>query len=117
MKIASYDFPCHIKGNTFKDKIFKIENVADTISTPIDLTGAEVLMQFKESEDSEMVFEFKTSNNTILLTNAADGELKMVKRTLDVSAGKYIYDLKVTFPGNYIKTFFKGNITIEKNIS
>ena len=102
-----YNFPPHTKGDTFK---------AREIIFNFDASGAVVLMQFRNSTNNILGFEFKTSDGSIDMTDASNGVILMVSKIIDVAPGTYIYDIQLEQAG-VVTTYFKGNIQIYQDIS
>jgi hypothetical protein len=97
---TEYNFPKHKRGTTFEAQTLRLEGV--------DLTGAVILMQFKENNSSAISYEFKTADSSILITNAASGEFELQERILDVPSCTYLYDCLITFPSGKKKVYFEG---------
>jgi hypothetical protein len=106
--VKTYNFPKHRRGTTFNAQTFTIGK---------DLTGATILMQFKENNNSKLIYEFKTADNTILITNAATGQFELQERILDVPKTNYLYDCLITFPSGEKKVYFEGVHPIVDRIS
>lgn len=94
------------KGDTFKGRKMWFYNGKDEDKTPIDLTGASVLIQFKKGYAQNATFKFDTADNSILITDAINGEITLVSRKMDYPAYNYIFDVQVTFASGVVKTFF-----------
>jgi hypothetical protein len=108
VKVAEYNFPEHKRGTTFENhKIIISKN----------LTGCQIIMQFKSNYGSKMAYEFKTSDNSILITNPSIGEFELQKRLLDVPKGTYNYDGLIIFSDSSKKVYFEGIQVITDNYS
>lgn len=115
--MTTYNFPTHVKGDTFKSKKIQISSIKDEISSFLDLTGCQITIQFKGSVNSPVVFDFKTSNSTILITNATEGEFELQSRIINVLASTYVYDVQITFPDSSVKTYFRGSMKVESDVT
>lgn len=113
--MTTYNFPTCVKGDTFKSRKLKI--LVNNNTTFLNLTGCQILMQFKLNVNSNTIFEFKTSDSSILITDAINGEFQMISKILDFLPSTYIYDTQITFPDGTIKTYFKGSLKIEADVS
>lgn len=109
VKPAIYNFPDHKSGTTF--------DAQKMVLTGLNLTGATILMQFKELNNSKVIYEFKTSDNTILLTNPGAGEFELQERILEVPKCKYYFDCLITLASGDKKVYFEGSQIITPRIS
>jgi hypothetical protein len=85
----------HIKGDTWDGFMFNLEDeteIGSNIYEPVDLTGATIISQFKTTPKGGMVFEFKTSDNSITIPTPANGEFFYEERIINVPANNYIFD-------------------------
>ena len=75
----------------------------DTTGAPIDLTGATVLMKFRES-GSEGYLEALTG----IVTNAVTGQVVIIwnATSLDVPEGEYEGEIEITFADATIQTVY-----------
>ena len=112
-----YNFPMQTRGNTFKARKLVIEILNNNITTPLNLTGCAILIQFKLTTRFNAFLEWNTADNSILITDAVNGEFEMQQTLLDVTPSIYMYDVQVTFPDGTVKTYFKGNFKIEADVS
>lgn len=106
MATTIYNFPDITKGNTFN---------ARKITFPFSITGACMVMQFKKKAEGAVVFEWKTSDDTIEILS--DTEVLMTLRDMDYGAYSYVYDMVVTLLSGVTFTYFEGTMTINENIS
>lgn len=112
--IPVYNFPSHVKGDTFSSRQISFSSV--TNNSPIDLTGAEINIQFKENASSNVAYFWSTSDNSITIDNPTNGVITMIAKIINAPASKYIYDIQVNING-VIKTYFQGSQTIIQDIS
>ena len=83
------------KGDTFNGRKYTF---------PFDLTGASILIQYRETPTSSVVFEYKTADNTLLVPDPTTGEVFMTPRIMNYPVAKYCYDIQITFADGRIKT-------------
>lgn len=95
----------HKRGDTWDgmEVIATTTNDLDVV-IPIDLTGVQILAQFKTSIDGLFVFEFKTSDNTILVPNPTTGVFLFAPRNMDFPAKNYFFDIQLIYPNGDIET-------------
>lgn len=103
-----YNFPDHIKGNTFKERKIKLG---------FNITGADVKMQFKVADNSNSFFEWSVSGDNLIVDNATQGILTMSSVVLDFPPTTYFYDLLVIDADENVTTYFKGSLRIVQNIT
>lgn len=75
--------------------------------TPLDLTGAFVLCQFRTAIGKPVVLEWTSTNGKIAINDAADGQFQFVEQAVDIAPGNYGYDITIilatpTKPVNYV---------------
>lgn len=110
----TYNFPDHIKGNTFKGIVFTIK-VNGVVS---DLTGCEIKMHIKTSiRDVSPVAEYSTTNLKIELTDPTNGKFAFKEQIIDVAAALYVYDIEITYPDDTVFTYIRGTWKINQNIT
>lgn len=110
MKIETYNFPDHVKGNTFSGAEFTI----NVDGTPLDLTSAAVEMVLKvwDNEGDNAVLSLNTS-----ITDASNGVFEIDSQTIDIPAHCYVYDIKITLQSGSVKTYIRGSFNVIQNIS
>lgn len=74
------------------------------VVVPIDLTGVEIISQFKTSIDGTPVFEFKTSDNTISVPDPTLGVFYFVERNMDYPAKMYFFDIQLKYSNGNLET-------------
>ena len=82
------------KGNSFLGLKFFYNREIDGLLVPGDLTGAIILVQFRLNYKSEVAFEFKTDDDTIVIDSI--NSFILMPRKMDYEAHKYISDIKLT---------------------
>lgn len=106
---ATYDWPNDTKGDTIRSKTFSPVTV-DT--NPIDFTGVAICMQIRDTGS----FLLKTLEIGSGITLVGTDGFTVEEFILDFE-GTAQYDIEFTFPGNVVKTWIKGTIKIEKDIT
>ncbi|CAH56657.1 hypothetical protein PHG11b_30 [Flavobacterium phage 11b] len=106
--MSIYNFPDHIKGDTFRTK---------QIVLNFDITGADIKMQFKVQGVNAVVFSFLTSDATISIIDAATGTIRMNSRILNENVNNYVYDFQFTDSLGNVTTYFSGSLKITQDIT
>ena len=100
------------RGNTWS-QTYSVFN--DT--TPVDLSGSTISIQVKSSADSaEPLLSLSTTDSTITITGDNDNQITLNK-LVSIPAGKYVYDMRVSYPSNVVKTYTYGNFSVEQNVT
>lgn len=101
-------FPDIIKGDTFTGLKMTFYDGTGTAKTPMNLTGASVVIAFKKGAGQNAVFSFNTADVTITIPTPANGEIILQPRAMNYPAMSYLFDVQVTFLSGTIKTMFTG---------
>jgi hypothetical protein len=109
-----YNIPSHRRGDTW-DGINSI--TINVNGVPINLTNADVKMEFRQSLDSPVVLTLSTADNSIIIVNALNGNIQIPSKKIEVPFGKYFYDLQVTYPNGIVKTYMEGSWEIVADIT
>ena len=109
-----YNFPNHIKGDTYGGTSFTI-----TVNTiPLDLTGASIKMSLKSNKStSKSDLDLTTANNRIKIVTAASGIFQVPSQVIDLPAGLYYYDIQITLANKSVKTYIEGQWKILQDIT
>jgi len=107
----------HIKGDTFNEVIFTINQLVSGTTQPMDLTGASARMHFKLTPQSLAALEMTTANSKLAIIDATAGKLAIVKQVIDIAAGHYQFDLEVTLQSGDVYTVIAGELTIKQDIT
>lgn len=110
----------HIKGDTWDGFMFKLEDETEfgsEIYEPVDLTGCTIISQFKTTPKGGVVFEFKTSDNTITIPDPINGEFFYEERIINYPANTYIFDCQITFPSGVVFSIDPDYFRIKQDIS
>jgi len=130
---CEYIIPNHIKGDTWDgleilleeenpdyDPEAIVEEGEEPIPEflPINLTGVDVLIQFRLTNDSPVVFEFSTLEDTVLIPYPLTGVFIIPPvEELTYPAQRYIFDVQLTFPTGKVHTILTGAFAITNDIS
>lgn len=117
MTPGTFNFPKHKRGDTFDGFGFVVTSNG---GNPVDFTGATIKIQFRTKPDSDVVMEWLTSDNSIVITGANNNIINMQPKTglqMDIKAGTYRYDINVLFPTNITRTYVEGEMQIVDDYS
>lgn len=113
----TYNFPNHRRGDTFNGYQFEINQNGD----PVDLTGADIKIQFRTTPESRnVVLEWSTEDGSITISGAESNVINMgIKEgsEMDVAPGTYKYDIHVLLSSGVTNTYVKGSMKITNDIS
>jgi len=115
MTPSKFDFKPQYKGNTFKGVhlTFSIED--NGVTTPMDLTGVDIRMEFKTSLNATSVKTF-IKNSGITIIDDKEGIIQIDEFLVTLPVAKYLYDLKLTFPDGTVTTYLTGNFDVKQNL-
>ena len=95
-------FADHKKGSTWDGAEMIITETDENGNTvPKNLTGVTVSAKFKVNNNA--VFEFKNSDNTILMPTPTNGKLYFVGRLMNYVANTYYFDVVLTLPNGEVE--------------
>jgi hypothetical protein len=103
-----YNFPKHIKGDTFKSR---------SIFFNFDLTGASIKMQFKLKGNKTVAYEWTSTNGSIEIVLGTSGEIIIKQMLLNPPVGIYYYDLQITNILGLVRTIIGGSLEVKQNIT
>ena len=101
------------------DQGTSFENVLDLLNddgTPYNLTGCSLSGQLRKSYYSSNA----TANLVISVINAANGNATITMNsatTTNVTAGRYLYDIKLTDANNNVTRIVEGILTITPQVT
>jgi|SRR3972149_1228541 len=110
------NFPQQYKGNTFKGRQLTITKEVGGVESPIGLKGATITMQFRRTIGGVVEKNFNVGNG-ITITDAPNGVFQIDSFLVDLSQGKYLYDLTITFPDGLIRTYMTGSFEVKQNLA
>lgn len=108
MKPAYYRMQDTVTGDTFDGAAFTITSTFEAVTTPVNLTGCAIKIQYRKSHSSEALVTL-VQGQGITITNAALGQFKIDPVLLNLIPDEYFYDIQITFTSGAIKTFVTGN--------
>lgn len=86
--------------------------------TPVNLTGAYILMQIKKEPcSSEVEKEFSTDDGTIVIDNAATGTFSVEPAVIDLDPRLYWYDIYVESTNRKDYIIDPSRFTVTGNVS
>lgn len=94
-----FRIPDHKKGTTWDGISFLVtEEDENKVEQPVDYTGCQLVARFKNRRTGSVIFEFKTSNGSIVfgtgeISDPTTGEIVLKKRKMDVQAYDYFFEI------------------------
>ena len=119
MPAGVYDFEVE-QGATYKP-ILQWKN-KDT-GVPYNITGCEVRMQVRKSQQQPVIIEATTTNGKFVITDGPNGTFQMVLSSADTSlltSKEAVYDIEIAFPDGPPPTVvrvLKGRFLVDPNIT
>ena len=110
--LNNYNFPDHIKGDTFVGTQFTIQ----VNGSPLNLTNVSIEMMLRKSETSPVALKL-TKGSGITVNNAAAGIFSIDEQIIDIPSAKYLYDIEITLPNGEVKTYIGGTFKIIQDIT
>lgn len=110
---------CHTKGTTWDGISFLVtEENEQNVEIPVDFTGANVVAQFKKGKTGSVIFDFNTTDETIVfgtgtISDPTTGEIVLVPRIMNYEAYGYYFTVRATFPDGRIDEIIEGWFKIE----
>lgn len=110
----TYDFCDHIQGTTLEGLQLQITDDG----TPIDITGADIKCQFRQSRKTgDLVRDFSVGSG-ITITDAPNGMFEIDAFLLDgMDVATYFYDIKTVILGYGTDVFLQGKIKILQGVT
>lgn len=114
-KPAIYSFPDSYRCDGLQPFLIKLKYKS---GTPVDLAGAEVRMQLRNSL-TVLVWEFSSlDEGDKKLTVLPDGAIQFPRiLSWEIQATKYYYDLQVTGNDGYVRTYLSGTWKVNQDIT
>lgn len=111
--MASYAELIVDQGSTFNTILTLTD---DTTNLPINVAGYSINANIKKS--------YYSTNNTAVFTStindAANGNVTislLSTTSSNIKAGRYVYDVKITSPGNTVTRVIEGILTVTPKVS
>jgi hypothetical protein len=113
MTPATYAIPDHYKGDTFESLTFTIKE--DGVA--VDLTGATIKIDFRKKTNTGTNQASLTIGSGITVDNAIGGVFTLDSFKNDWEPDVYFYDTEVTLASGIIRTYFKGTLRVNQDIT
>ena len=87
--------------------------------TPADFTGASARLQVRKSaKDTEVLLEANTDNGGLIFVgNPTEGKIYLKTQTEDLDAGKYVFDIEVTFVDGVVQTYEQNTLVLKQDVT
>lgn len=110
---AFYQMKPAVSGDNWKGPEFTFSKN----SVPMDFTGALIEMGFCLNSKQGKLHLLLSSDKDDFTINA--NSISINERKLDLSAGRYFFDLQITFPGltPVVKTYLEGTFEVLRDIT
>tara|TARA_R110000851_G_scaffold143538_1_gene282458 strand:- start:358 stop:711 length:354 start_codon:yes stop_codon:yes gene_type:complete len=115
MTPTTYKINDQYKGDTFDGVTFTLKEGAD--KTPINLTGATILSQFRVKEVTGIIQKSLSIGSGITVTDATGGVFKIDSFVLDWNTGTFFYDIQITFSDGSVRTYVKGTLNVNQDVT
>lgn len=86
---------------------------------PLDLTGASARMQLRQAAaDETALLDVSTGTEDLVIQDPpTSGVISLRTQTDGLTAGKYIFDLQVTFPDGTIQTYEQETLKVKQDVT
>jgi hypothetical protein len=111
--MGHYNFPDHVKGDTFDGTLFTIK----VNGVPLDLNSAHIDMDLRLEPLGVIAKTFSSDTGGIIIYNPSDGQFTVDPQIVDVPAGDYYYDIEITLSNGVVKTYVGGRWKILQDIT
>ena len=96
----TYNFPDHIKGDTFKGVNFTV--TVNTVALPISAVKMELKLAYNTPSALTL------SNGAGITISNVTGVFTIDNQIIDIPAGNYIYDIEITTQSGDVDTYING---------
>ena len=109
----TYTIPRHRRGDTWDG----INTIGIKVNgTPVNLSGAQVVMEFREDYDSPIALTLSTLTSTIsVLPNLSS--VRVLPVLIDIPPATYKWDLQINYSNTTVKTYLEGTWEIYFDIT
>jgi len=117
--VGQWDFPPVVSGNDTMSPFVMTINEYDPITmltTPLNLVGATVTIQFKLDAWSPMALQISTAN-AIAITDGVNGVLTINQFLVNIPEGLYNYDCLILTSDGMKRTYYRGIMNVEQPIT
>lgn len=105
-----YDFLPRLAGDTWQGLKFSIV-INDE---PEDLTDCLVEIGFRKTALGKLEWLLSSETGAITID---ENEITVEPRLLTLSPGSYVYDLQITYPDGFVRTYLTGSFKVLKDIT
>jgi hypothetical protein len=112
----TYNFPNQYNGDSFDIITFNFFTDSATNGNEIDLTGATPRMQVRKDVIGDLVKTF-TIGDGLEWVDQSTGIFRTTSFIVDWGWGEYDYDLQITYSSGRVKTYLKGKIKVNQEIT
>jgi len=111
---ARYDIGPVYEGDTWSGMTLRLR----AGGLPVDLTGAEVVMEARKTQAGAVAGDVVTiatndGSGGIAITEPMAGTITVQPLMLGLGAGTHHYDLRVVYPDGRRRTYLRGRIEVE----
>jgi hypothetical protein len=103
------------KGDTYDGVQFTLLNTED--SSPIDLTGAAIKIQFRYDSKIGTVQKEINIGSGVTVSDAINGIFSIDPFLIDWKPDTYFFDIQMTFPNGVVRTYIQGTIKVIQDIT
>lgn len=107
-----YDLPDAYKGDTYR----RIAMTVTADGNPVNLSGATAKMALKKGNKQVLVWSSDEAQIIVQPGNQM-GVVEVPQQILDVPAGRYLYDIQLTFPDGARQTYVRGTLTVVADVT
>lgn len=109
---GSYDIKKQYAGDTFDGLRMTLTRTEDSITTPIDLTGADVTFHLNYGAKGGKEVLNLSVGKGVTIENAAQGIFRIDPFKVPEDPGTYFYAVRVMFPADVVKTYVEGKMPV-----
>lgn len=111
-EISAMNYPLHqVQGATFNNQYTRALRDEDGVVTPVNLSTATITGAVKQNyNDAENLVDF-----TVTMIDAANGIFRIslaAADTVDLPVGMLKHEVRATWAGGVVETFFRGNFNV-----
>ena len=103
------------KGDTYDGVQFTLLNTED--SSPIDLTGVNIKIQFRYHSKIGGVQKEISNGNGVTISDAINGIFSIDSFLIDWAPDIYYFDVQTTFLNGVVRTYIQGTIKVIQDIT
>ena len=112
MTPAIANYKNFVRGDTIDERLFTIKKTINSVESPVDLTSCSIKVDFVFLNTCIR----KQLGDGLTMIDAAQGKFKIDSFSLS-KAGTWDYDIEITFTNGAVKTWVKGEIIIENDVT